>query len=349
MPAPTYSDVVTYANGLRGVSEAARAAFLAAAMDVDFTDWARAADQVREIAERVCDIYGLAAQALAGQWYDYCERLATGAEPTASTGDTDQRSVIPAVNEQVDKLFDRTYTEQQLVQALQSVVTEHIKQRAADEIGARAMEGKAKGKKVGYCRVPVGDTCAYCVMLASRGFDYLTEKSAASASHDGCDCVVVPFHKAGSIPGYEDQLRGYRDQYDEARRLAKDPPPELKKRIDEAKKQHAADYAAGKVTDRWSDDNEVTIAMRYRGAEQGFREETEEREEDVAQAAEQATQPKPKPQTERERLEAQAREVYVRNGGGQGLTEEQANERFDLLVDGNTDAQLRQYIRKHNK
>lgn len=347
MPAPTYSDVVTYANGLRGVSEAARAAFLAAAMDVDFADWARAADQVREIAERVCDIYGLAAQTLAGQWYDYCERLATGAEPTAYTGDTEQRSVIPAVNEQVDKLFDRVYTEQQLVQSLQSVVTEHIKQRAADEIGARAMEGKAKGKKVGYCRVPVGDTCAYCVMLASRGFDYLTEKSAASASHDGCDCVVVPFHKADSIPGYEDQLMGYRDQYDEARRLAKDPPPDLQARFDEAKAKHDADYAAGRTSTRWSDANKLTIAMRYNGDEAGFRAETEEREEAAAQAAEQATQPKP--QTERERLEAQAREVYVRNGGGQGLTEEQANERFDLLVDGNTDAQLRNYIRKHNK
>lgn len=347
MPAPTYNDIVTYANGLRGVSDAARDAFLAAAMDVDFTDWARAADQIREIAERVCDIYGLAAQTLAGQWYDYCERLATGSEPTAYTGDTEQRSVIPSVNEQVDKLFDRVYTEQQLVQSLQSVVTEHIKQRAADEIGARAMEGKAKGQKVGYCRVPVGDTCAYCVMLASRGFDYLTEKSAASASHDGCDCVVVPFHKADSIPGYEDQLKGYRDQYDEARRLAKDPPPGLQARFDEAKAKHDADYRAGRTSTRWSDANKLTIAMRYNGDEDGFRAVTSEREREAEQAAEKATQPQPKPQTERERLEAQAREVYVRNGGGQGLTEEQANERFDLLVDGNTDAQLRNYINKH--
>lgn len=344
MPAPTYNDVVTYANGLRGVSDAARDAFLAAAMDVDFTDWARAADQVREIAERVCNIYGLAAQTLAGQWYDYCQQLATDQPPEQLTGDTEQRSVIPAVNEQVDKLFDRVYTEQQLVQALQSVVTEHIKQRAADEIGARAMESKAKGRKVGYCRVPVGDTCAYCVMLASRGFDYLTEKSAASASHDGCDCVVVPFHKADSIPGYEDQLRGYRDQYDEARRLVKDPPKELQERFDEAKAKHDEDYRAGLTATRWSDANKLTIAMRYNGDEDGFRAVTAEREREAEQAAEQATQ---KPQTERERLEEQAREVYVRNGGGQGLTEEQANERFDLLVDGNTDAQLRQYINRH--
>lgn len=271
MPAPTYSDVVTYANGLRGVSDAARDAFLAAVREVDFTDWARAADQIREIAEHVCDVYGLAAQALAGQWYDYCERLATGAEPTASAGDTEQRSVIPAVNEQVDRLFAHDVDEQGLVQALQSVVTEHVKGRAADEIGARAMQSP---RKVGFCRVPVGDTCAYCVMLASRGFDYASAKSAARASHAGCDCVVVPFHKADTIPGYEDKLQSYRDQYNGARALLKDPPPELQERLDEARARHAAAYAAGETSTRWSDANAVTVAMRYQGAERGFRSST---------------------------------------------------------------------------
>lgn len=282
MPAPTYNDIVTYANGLRGVSDAARDAFLAAAKDVDFSDWARAADQIREIAERVCDVYGLAAQTLAGQWYDYCERLATQQEPTSTAGDTERRSVIPAVNEQVDKLFERTYTEQQLVQSLQSVITEHVKQRAADEIGARAMQSP---RKVGYCRVPVGDTCAYCVMLASRGFDYLSEKSAARASHDGCDCVVVPFHKADTISGYEDKLQGYRDQYQSARDALRDPPPELKRRLDEAEAQHDADFAAGRTTTRWSDANKLTIAMRYAGDEDGFRAMTAEREREAEAAA----------------------------------------------------------------
>ena len=271
MPAPTYSDVVTYANGLRGVSDAARAAFLAAVREVDFADWARAADQIREIAERVGDLYGLAAQTLAGQWYDYCERLATQQEPTQAAGDTEQRSVIPAVNEQVDKLFEHTYTEQQLVQSLQSVITEYIKQRAADEIGARAMQSP---RKVGFCRVPVGDTCAYCVMLASRGFDYISAKSAARASHDGCDCVVVPFHRADTIPGYEDKLQGYRDQYNGARALLRDPPPELQRRLDEARARHAADYAAGRTSTRWSDANAVTVAMRYAGDERRFRSST---------------------------------------------------------------------------
>lgn len=58
---------------------------------------------------------------------------------------------------------------------------------------------------------------------------------------------------------------------------------------------------------------------------------------------------KAEPQTDRQKLEEEARRVYIANGGGRGLSPEQAAERFDLLVDGNTDAQLRQYIRRHRK
>ena len=58
---------------------------------------------------------------------------------------------------------------------------------------------------------------------------------------------------------------------------------------------------------------------------------------------------KAEPQTDRQKLEEEARRVYIANGGGRGLSPEQAAERFDLLVDGNTDAQLRQYIRRYGK
>lgn len=311
MPAPTYSDIVRYSQTLRGVSDAARNAFLAAAMDVDFADWAQAADQLRDIIERVCDVYGLASQNLAGQWFDYCEQLAGETEREPLVGDTETHTTRYAVDEQVDRLFGGEIDEQKLVQSLQSVVTEHIKQRAADEIGARAMERRGRGKKTGFARVPVGDTCSYCVMLASRGFDYLSERTAARASHDGCDCVVVPFHDAETIPGYEGKLQGYRDQYEAARAAVRDPSPELQARLDEAKAQHDADFAAGRTTVRWSDANKLTIAMRYAGEERAFRDETAARERAAAAAAEQVTdegrnttsQAARKPQTERERLE----------------------------------------------
>lgn len=47
-----------------------------------------------------------------------------------------------------------------------------------------------------YARVPSGaKTCAFCVMLASRGFAYSTEKSAGGEDekyHNDCDCMIIP-------------------------------------------------------------------------------------------------------------------------------------------------------------
>lgn len=58
------------------------------------------------------------------------------------------------------------------------------------------MVANCRGQRVKWARVPTGlETCAFCFMLASRGFAYLSEKSAAEGRHgyhSNCDCVVVP-------------------------------------------------------------------------------------------------------------------------------------------------------------
>lgn len=58
------------------------------------------------------------------------------------------------------------------------------------------MVANCRGQRVKWARVPTGlETCAFCFMLASRGFAYLSERSASEGHHgyhDNCDCVVVP-------------------------------------------------------------------------------------------------------------------------------------------------------------
>lgn len=58
------------------------------------------------------------------------------------------------------------------------------------------MVENCRGQRVKWARVPTGlETCAFCFMLASRGFAYLSERSAKEGHHgyhDNCDCVVVP-------------------------------------------------------------------------------------------------------------------------------------------------------------
>lgn len=46
--------------------------------------------------------------------------------------------------------------------------------------------------EVRYARVPQGEeTCDFCLMLASRGFVYLTYESADAHVHRNCDCIAV--------------------------------------------------------------------------------------------------------------------------------------------------------------
>jgi hypothetical protein len=57
-----------------------------------------------------------------------------------------------------------------------------------------------------FARVPSGvNTCAWCAMLASRGYVYWTEETAGKFSkwHDNCRCTVVATTRKGGIEGYD--------------------------------------------------------------------------------------------------------------------------------------------------
>lgn len=67
------------------------------------------------------------------------------------------------------------------------------------------MERNCDMNEVRYARVGTGrETCGWCFMLSSRGFDYGSEKTAEAASHPHCDCIIVPGKKGVTeIAGYE--------------------------------------------------------------------------------------------------------------------------------------------------
>lgn len=60
-----------------------------------------------------------------------------------------------------------------------------------------------------WARVPKGATCEFCMMLASRGFDYHSEQTASlgGSFHNGaCDCMIVPNWANQKIKGYNPEL-----------------------------------------------------------------------------------------------------------------------------------------------
>ena len=62
-----------------------------------------------------------------------------------------------------------------------------------------------------YSRIPGPYACPFCLMLASRGAAYLTEKSATSKAngerfHDGCHCIAIECLTQDDVPSFIHEL-----------------------------------------------------------------------------------------------------------------------------------------------
>jgi len=91
------------------------------------------------------------------------------------------------------------------LEALSESTESWVKNSARQTVSDAAAKDPAK---VRFARVPTGAvTCSFCMMLASRGWIYASEKSAGAFDryHAHCDCQVVPSwaSKPASIAGYD--------------------------------------------------------------------------------------------------------------------------------------------------
>lgn len=102
---------------------------------------------------------------------------------------------------------------------LQGIIDVNVKQPARDTIFNNARRDPARPK---FARVPTGsETCAWCMMLASRGFVYANAKTAGELGqyHKNCDCqAVAEFSSHPEVEGYDPE--GLYDIYQAARRSA---------------------------------------------------------------------------------------------------------------------------------
>lgn len=138
--------------------------------------------------------YGNVAAVVASDWYEdvYAEvaSMAPGAVDAAAANTRLRWGIGAAFGG--DKA--------QALATLGTVTDELVKQFGRDTIvGSAVMNGRS------YARVPTGaETCAFCMMLASRGFVYESERGAGGISkfHGDCDCAIVA--EDGVVPdGYD--------------------------------------------------------------------------------------------------------------------------------------------------
>ena len=129
-----------------------------------------------------------------------------------------------SVDTQIYDTFDRTYAESKVGYFAKDIINGNIA-TFNGSVGAltgfyvkreafQNMLQNCSKNGVRYARVPSGrETCAFCFMLASRGFVYYTKQSAGEgfghSYHRHCDCIIVPGFHEGTGINADKQIEGY--------------------------------------------------------------------------------------------------------------------------------------------
>lgn len=153
---------------------------------------AKAREAAKAIMAQAGEAYGQAAATLAAEWYDERAQAAHAKLPCA---------VTEAVYD--EKLADSTARYQARkyaagdVEGFASSCAALARDSARRCVNGTVMANVERDSEKGarFARVPVGTTtCAFCLMLASRGAVYSSRRSAGDGNrfHRNCDCKVVP-------------------------------------------------------------------------------------------------------------------------------------------------------------
>lgn len=156
----------------------------------------------------------LVAQAGA-DFYDAARELALG-ETLGAVAESgyEPEKTNNAVRAFVQDIVDGKPASQFNDQVLQRVDYE-MKHAAGNTMFAN---GARDPKRPKYARVPTGaETCGFCIMLASRGFDYTSKEAAGSLGHyhASCDCRIVASWDNLEVENYDPDT--YYEIYEEAR------------------------------------------------------------------------------------------------------------------------------------
>lgn len=188
---------------LNALSDAGRHMVANALARLEWSDVAELRSAMAEVMEAVCSELSDLAAARSAEFYDDVRAASVGSRfgALAESG-RDPSATDGAVRALVQSVVDTGSTER-FARELGDRVDYEVKKSAGDCIVANASSDPLRPR---YARVPSGaETCPFCIMLASRGFVYRTDRSAGSVNHyhPNCDCRVVPGFDGMTVEGYD--------------------------------------------------------------------------------------------------------------------------------------------------
>lgn len=196
-------DWLNYINKLRRLSDTAAEKMQQYIQRHGFSD----TEAIIDFAYALVTKYGEGSAELAAQMYDEIAQLSGVLVPPAEPAAT-------ATMEETARAIQGSLIQSPTGQKLTQVADRLVKQAAADTTLQNAKRDGAE-----WAWVPMGDTCGFCITLASRGWQRASQAQMrgnhASHIHAHCDCQFsIRFNGKGGVKGYDPDV--YKKMYDEA-------------------------------------------------------------------------------------------------------------------------------------
>lgn len=153
-------------------------------------------DELIAYAHALSTKYGEASAALSADMYDAVARLSKATLPDAVVAETaTYGDIAKAINGAAKFTEDPEY--------ISSIVGRFVKQTSQDTTLQNALRDGAE-----FAWIPAGETCAFCLTLASNGWQPMSKKALknghAEHIHSNCDCAyAIRFDSSTTVAGYE--------------------------------------------------------------------------------------------------------------------------------------------------
>lgn len=159
-----------------------------------------------EYANAICSKYSEASAALAAEMYDALAALSGVTVPPALP------APVPEMSEVAKAIVGTVKTGNEEI--ISAAIGRLVKQTGVDTTMQNALRDGAE-----WAWIPSGETCAFCITLASRGWQRASRKALknghAEHIHANCDCTyAVRFDPFTEVEGYDPQK--YLDMYEDA-------------------------------------------------------------------------------------------------------------------------------------
>lgn len=213
---PTRADLEAHQGVLARVKALAAAALVAWWQRLDVSDPAGVQEAADEFLPALVDMYGGVAGTATADWYS---RMRDDAGVPGSFK-PHPAATVPDVQVQASArwatapLSGDDPDPQKALSRMDAATDRYVAQAARDTVAQNTARDPADAR---WARVPTGtETCAFCMIMASRGAVYESEGTAGGDQnarfigdgmhkyHDFCDCIAVPVWRGQPLPeGYD--------------------------------------------------------------------------------------------------------------------------------------------------